>query len=199
MPACLLPAPMEAAVPKPAKATNVSARQAGAAPPAPSVRTRSSYDYQVRPPPPTPPTLKTKTFRKDWKCIPSPPDIDDCAPNPCNHGGTCQDLVNGYKCHCPSQWMGKTCLIGEAASAALHAHQLHSHMPQIFFSPPSLTPGLPSSLLDANECDSKPCVNANSCRNLIGGYFCECVPGWTGQNCDIGGLQLQLQSSHPFH
>lgn len=41
-------------------------------------------------------------------------------------------------------------------------------------------------LLDANECDSKPCVNANSCRNLIGGYFCECVPGWTGQNCDIG-------------
>uniref|UniRef100_A0AAQ4R1H1 Delta-like protein n=1 Tax=Gasterosteus aculeatus aculeatus TaxID=481459 RepID=A0AAQ4R1H1_GASAC len=37
----------------------------------------------------------------------------------------------------------------------------------------------------ANECDSKPCVNANSCRNLIGGYFCECVPGWTGQNCDI--------------
>uniref|UniRef100_A0A3B4ZRG2 Delta-like protein n=1 Tax=Stegastes partitus TaxID=144197 RepID=A0A3B4ZRG2_9TELE len=59
------------------------------------------------------------------------------------------DLVNGYKCHCPSQWTGKTCLI------------------------------------DANECESKPCVNANSCRNLIGGYFCECLPGWTGQNCDI--------------
>ncbi|XP_035516027.1 protein jagged-1a-like [Morone saxatilis] len=39
-------------------------------------------------------------------------------------------------------------------------------------------------LSDANECDDNPCVNANSCRNLIGGYFCECLPGWTGQNCD---------------
>lgn len=37
---------------------------------------------------------------------------------------------------------------------------------------------------DANECDDNPCINANSCRNLIGGYFCECLPGWTGQNCD---------------
>lgn len=44
-------------------------------------------------------------------------------------------------------------------------------------------------LIDANECDSKPCVNANSCRNLIGSYFCECLPGWTGQNCDTSELK----------
>ncbi|MEQ2205457.1 hypothetical protein XENOCAPTIV_030260 [Xenoophorus captivus] len=46
----------------------------------------------------------------------------------------------------------------------------------------------PDCNTDANECDSKPCVNANSCRNLIGGYFCECLPGWTGQNCDTKEL-----------
>uniref|UniRef100_A0A8C4ISW7 Delta-like protein n=1 Tax=Dicentrarchus labrax TaxID=13489 RepID=A0A8C4ISW7_DICLA len=95
-------------------------------------------------------------------------DVDDCSPNPCNHGGTCQDMVNGYKCHCPSQWTGKTCLIGEPAS--LFSSFYHF---------------MPVNCTYANECDSKPCVNANSCRNLIGGYFCECVPGWTGQNCDI--------------
>ncbi|XP_041959400.1 LOW QUALITY PROTEIN: protein jagged-1a [Alosa sapidissima] len=38
---------------------------------------------------------------------------------------------------------------------------------------------------NANECEGDPCVNANSCRNLIGGYYCECLPGWTGLNCDI--------------
>lgn len=37
---------------------------------------------------------------------------------------------------------------------------------------------------DANECEDKPCVNAKSCHNLIGSYFCECLPGWMGQNCD---------------
>lgn len=40
-------------------------------------------------------------------------DVDDCTPNPCKHGGTCQDLVNGFKCTCPPHWTGKMCLIGE--------------------------------------------------------------------------------------
>lgn len=65
---------------------------------------------------------------------------------------------------------------------------------------PTTTAAAAAASLDANECDSKPCVNANSCRNLIGGYFCECVPGWTGQNCDISefdGCQLQLWNRKP--
>lgn len=40
-------------------------------------------------------------------------DIDDCSPNPCGHGGTCQDLVDGFKCICPPQWTGKTCQLGK--------------------------------------------------------------------------------------
>ena len=40
-------------------------------------------------------------------------------------------------------------------------------------------------LSDANECEAKPCVNARSCKNLIASYYCDCLPGWMGQNCDI--------------
>lgn len=40
-------------------------------------------------------------------------------------------------------------------------------------------------LSDANECEAKPCVNARSCKNLIASYYCNCLPGWMGQNCDI--------------
>ena len=26
--------------------------------------------------------------------------VDDCAVSPCQHGGFCEDLTNGYNCHC---------------------------------------------------------------------------------------------------
>lgn len=41
------------------------------------------------------------------------------------------------------------------------------------------------SFTDANECEGKPCLNAFSCKNLIGGYYCDCLPGWKGINCHI--------------
>ncbi|XP_054002675.1 cubilin [Hylaeus anthracinus] len=35
---------------------------------------------------------------------------DDCTSNPCQNGGTCQDLYEGYRCHCPSNWEGPNCM-----------------------------------------------------------------------------------------
>lgn len=48
---------------------------------------------------------------------------------------------------------------------------------------------------DVNECAARPCVNARSCKNLIGGYHCDCFQGWAGQNCD---LSQYLSSFPPF-
>lgn len=67
-------------------------------------------------------------------------------------------------------------------------------------------PSLPLvSFTDANECEGKPCLNAFSCKNLIGGYYCDCIPGWKGVNCHIsqygrvGGRWAGLGSSRtPF-
>lgn len=38
---------------------------------------------------------------------------------------------------------------------------------------------------DANECAARPCVNARACKNMIGGYHCDCFQGWAGLNCDL--------------
>ncbi|CAH0628596.1 unnamed protein product [Chrysodeixis includens] len=34
---------------------------------------------------------------------------DECDSNPCEHGGTCLNLVGGYHCLCPSNWEGRDC------------------------------------------------------------------------------------------
>lgn len=36
-------------------------------------------------------------------------DIDECASDPCLHGGRCQDLRNGFRCACPLAFAGPRC------------------------------------------------------------------------------------------
>jgi Notch-like protein len=40
-------------------------------------------------------------------------DIDECSSNPCENGGTCNDLVNGYDCTCVPGYNGINCDNGE--------------------------------------------------------------------------------------
>ena len=32
--------------------------------------------------------------------------VNECASNPCQHGGTCEDHVNGFICDCPPGFTG---------------------------------------------------------------------------------------------
>ena len=36
-------------------------------------------------------------------------DIDGCASNPCQSGGTCVDVANGYTCNCVAGYIGDHC------------------------------------------------------------------------------------------
>ena len=45
-------------------------------------------------------------------------------------------------------------------------------------------------LLDINECSPDPCQNGATCNDLVGSYQCDCVPGYTGNNCQTGETSL---------
>ena len=40
------------------------------------------------------------------------PDVDECASNPCQNTGDCQDNVNEYECTCVSGYTGVDCETG---------------------------------------------------------------------------------------
>ena len=42
-------------------------------------------------------------------CFSFSADIDECASNPCENGGTCVDGVNGYTCTCAAGYSGTMC------------------------------------------------------------------------------------------
>lgn len=44
-------------------------------------------------------------------------------------------------------------------------------------------------IVEIDECMSlsgNPCLNGGNCINTEGSYMCQCLPGWTGTNCDVG-------------
>ena len=44
-------------------------------------------------------------------------DIDECATNPCQNGGSCTDQVNGYTCSCVDGYDGTDCETGNDATS----------------------------------------------------------------------------------
>ena len=40
-------------------------------------------------------------------------DIDDCEKMPCQNGGICHDMVNDFRCTCPTGTLGLLCEIDE--------------------------------------------------------------------------------------
>lgn len=47
--------------------------------------------------------------------------VNDCEPNPCHFGGTCEDKHRSYTCHCVSYKQGPRCEEGNGASLWFHA------------------------------------------------------------------------------
>lgn len=101
-------------------------------------------------------------------------DIDECASAPCQNGGTCIDLDDAFSCECPPAWEGNVCQFGMLRCWLCNGDNTNCPISFYFF----------TEITDADECQMNPCINAESCTNLVGDYHCKCRVGWMGKNCD---------------
>ncbi|KAM6930960.1 protein crumbs homolog 2-like [Xenentodon cancila] len=103
-------------------------------------------------------------------------DIPECVSDPCQHGATCLEGINHYKCLCWAGYEGQNCE------------------------------------QDINECELHPCDNGGTCfqrSNVLNyrilpelsrtnfsydaaaGFICQCLPGFTGENCSVNVDECQ--------
>ncbi|XP_023267421.1 protein eyes shut homolog [Seriola lalandi dorsalis] len=120
------------------------------------------------------------------KCLPGftgtkcETEINECDSSPCQHNGTCSDLLGRYKCQCPTGFLGTNCEVDIDACA----------LPNNTCPPKTqcldLPDGLEYTCRVACPRNFQPCANGGRCvLNNASSYTCVCAPGWSGHNCRI--------------
>ncbi|KAL4641042.1 hypothetical protein GN956_G11784 [Arapaima gigas] len=113
-----------------------------------------------------------------------------CFSNPCQNQGSCQsDLVDMYKCNCPTGYKGKNC--EKALNACVSNPCANGATCQLSnedrngFSC-SCPPGFegPTCETNTDDCQDSNCENGGTCVDGVNNYNCLCSPFYTGKMCE---------------
>ncbi|CAG0888949.1 unnamed protein product [Cyprideis torosa] len=140
--------------------------------------------------------------------------IDECLSEPCQNGGSCVDGIASFNCSCVPGFTGLQCevnidecaLLTESAECLNGGTCIDGIKDYECACHPAYSGK--NCEVDIPECDSQPCANGGACyersnvslystnqfgyRFLVAfsyetaaGYACDCLPGFTGDNCEI--------------
>ncbi len=121
--------------------------------------------------------------------------IDYCVSNPCRNKATCQNMLGYYSCKCPVNYYGLSCEYFLQCSTSPCSKNGSAQCVDIPYVNVNSTknylckcnPGYFGNLCESNfnECDSHPCQNNGTCKDMANGYTCACSGFYVGSNCEI--------------
>lgn len=137
---------------------------------------------------------------------------DDCASQPCLHGGICQDGIRNYTCNCGGTGLVMRTLCEKVwfkvpkiltrfwclePCGSWHWTRLTTDNSKILMKELQKCQTCQNSIFfyryegmrcgdNIDECALLiPCQNGATCYDLYGDYECACVPGYSGKHCEL--------------
>ncbi|CAJ1081012.1 LOW QUALITY PROTEIN: hyaluronan-binding protein 2-like [Xyrichtys novacula] len=115
---------------------------------------------------------------------------DQCDPNPCLNGGSCDTAAGGFICVCPERYTGKKCQTVKDYCRNVNCGQgscvTTSTAP--FYECKCKPPYRPPDCRKASPCRPNPCQNGGSCQRgpKRSSFQCACPVGYSGKFCEVG-------------
>ncbi|KAK1336807.1 hypothetical protein QTO34_002842 [Cnephaeus nilssonii] len=115
-------------------------------------------------------------------------DVNECASQPCQNGGTCTHGINSFSCQCPAGFRGPTCETAQSpcdTKGCVNGGQCQVVSGSAVCECPVGYTGNACET-DVDECGSSPCLNGASCVDLVGNFTCLCTGPFEGPRCEAG-------------
>ncbi|XP_038064211.1 fibrillin-1-like isoform X3 [Patiria miniata] len=131
--------------------------------------------------------------------------VDECQSNPCQSGGECRDVINGYICLCPAGRGGPNCEIttanpcqDEPCQNGAMCFELADGSYVCDCVAGFTGRNCETTIAVGNPCSSSPCLNGGFCHNLADQtLLCLCPKNYQGVYCEI--VLTLCQSSPCFN